>query len=73
MDLPREMSDIITVHTSVTDNLLYVEGSRQYLSRTLLTGFEMVTYIICKVINAEATPFFYSRKTFALPNIGLER
>ena len=73
MDLPQEMRDIINVHASVTDNLLYIEGSRQYLSRTLLTGFETGTYIICKVINTEATPIFYGKKTFVLPDIGLKR
>lgn len=77
MDLPREMRDMIYVHALVSDHAMCFEGiNRQAREDPVLLAIfarcalPISLLTVCKTINAEATPTFYGKNTFALPEIG---
>jgi len=76
IDLPPEIRDIIYVQALVTDQILYFEGFKEPNRKDLVLlaiiarrSLSISLLNVCKTINAEATPIFYGKNTFALPEI----
>lgn len=74
--LPREIRDMIYVHALVTEQILYFEGFKEPILKDLVLlaiiarqSLSIPLLNVCKTINAEATPIFYGRNTFALREI----
>ena len=76
LDLPREIRDMIYVYALVTDRVMYsktfnnhIQGHHMLLAILARLLLSIPLLIVCKTINAEATPIFYGMNTFALPEI----
>lgn len=76
MDLPREIRDMIYVHALVTGQVMYTKVFKDHIRvdhmlstipARLLLSIPLLN--VCRTINAEATPIFYGKNTFALPEI----
>lgn len=74
MSLPHEIRDMIYFQALVTDYVLYSEGFKEYVRGDLVLlaiiarhSLSPSLLSVCKTINAEATPIFYGKNTFALP------
>lgn len=69
-------------HALVSNDALYIDGSEEHLSESrtryykgLLGGCsESIALLsVCKAINAEATPVFYSKNWFVLPDLAISK